>query len=399
MRRPIPWRLSVCLIALAAFLVRIAIIDHSHGGSDLQIYLYFSRLALHGMDPYLAPATGVIAPRFADSPPAEFAAFAGLLALHDSATTLRVLFALADTLVVLIVGLAYRRPQRWRAGFIFFYAFNPFVLISWTAFAEDKTIIFLGVVLLLLALERGREGLAWAATAALTIFKFAGAFMAPALALHGLLTKGRRALLPIAAFLAAVAISNVPWFPHSLDAFEHRQARLAINPPIHASPTILLSRLGLYAPLEAKLLLAAALLAVLWGLAVGWLDVSEAMVLSLFAGYAFLPDEDYNRILLITLPLLLVMRPQAVRWTAIWVVSCFAALGAEIASRGVPHVLSSVAGPLRDIFGLESTVAHVLWLNLLPALVLGLFVADHLTRQTDRSRQQPRARARRARRA
>jgi hypothetical protein len=376
MRKPIPWRLTVGLVALAAFALRLAIIAHSHGGSDLRIYLYFSRLALHGADPYKAPAGGAIAPHFADSPPLEFLAFAGLLALHDSASTLRVLFALADTLVILLVGFAYPRPQRWRAGFILFYAFNPFVLVAWTGFAEDKTVIFLGVVLLLIALERARDTLAWAAAAALTAFKFAGAFMVPALALHELRARGGRALVAFAASVAAVAISFLPWFPHSLDAFAHRQARLGIDPPIHASPMLLLSRLGLYAPIEAKLLPACALVAVLAALAARRIDGVQAMALSLLACYAFLPDQDYNRILLITLPLLLIMRPAAVRWAAIWVVSCFAALGAVIASRGVPHALSAIAGPLRDVFGEDSTVAHVLWMNLLLVLVLVFFALD-----------------------
>ena len=88
---------------------------------------------------------------------------AGLLALHDSPDTLRVVFALADAGTLVLLGLWFPRGHAWRFGFLVFYAFNPFVLLSFTAFAEDKTLLFLGIVVWIGALERDRQGLAWGA--------------------------------------------------------------------------------------------------------------------------------------------------------------------------------------------------------------------------------------------
>jgi hypothetical protein len=386
LRRPAGWRAGVIAVALGAFLVRLLIIAHSHGGADLRIYTYFSRLALHGLNPFALQPNEPIPLVDANSPPLEVAAFAALLAIHDSPTTLRVAFALADVAVVLLIGLRFPRPRRWRAAFIVFYAFNPFVLFSWTVFAEDKTLLFLGIAAWVLALERGREWTAWAAATALTVFKFLGAFAVPALALHSFRTRRWRALAPIGASLGIFLLSNLPWFPKSLDAFTRRDARLALNPPIHESPTLLLSRLGIYAPIEAKLLTAVAIVTVLGFFAARRIDICEAVVWSLFAGYVFLPDDPFNRLLLITLPFMLILDFSIARWIAIWVVSSVAALAGVVATRGVPHELSAIAGALRTLFAHEETVRLTLWMNLLPALVLAFYFAD---RRSPRTRARP----------
>ncbi len=234
-------------LAALALLVRLAIIAHSHGGHDLRIYVYYSRLPLHGINPFINYRGGPLPSIDGDDPPVEVAVFTGLLAIHDSPTMLRLLFAASDAVLLILVGLWSPRPRRWRGAFMLFYAFNPFVLFAWTAFAEDKTLLMLSIAVLVLALERGRQWLAWMAAAALAVFKFIGVLVAPVLALHAIRTRGGRwALFPIATFALLFALSNLPWFPRSLDAFSRRNARLDVNPPIHASPTLLLSRLGLY---------------------------------------------------------------------------------------------------------------------------------------------------------
>ncbi len=152
--------------------------------------------------------------------------------------------------------------------------------------------------------------------------------------------------------------------------------RLALPVPIHASPTLLLSRAGLYAPFEARLLTVAGIAAVLALFAARRIDVREAVVWAIAAGYAFLPDDAFNRLLLITLPFLLLVELSPLRWLAVWVVSCVTALGAVIATRGVPHALAGAAGPLRAIFAHESTVRHTLWMALLPTLVIGTYLSE-----------------------
>ena len=197
--------------------------------------------------------------------------------------------------------------RRWRLGFMIFYAFNPFVLLAWTVYAQDKTLLFFGIAALLLALERGREWAAWLAATALAAFKFLGAFAMPVLALHWFRRRRWWALLPVTAFVVVLVLSNLPWFPKSLDAFSRRDDLLAIDPPIHVAPTLLLARIGIYAPIEAKLLPVAATIVALVFYVIRRIDIREAMVWSLLAGYVFLPDTDFDRLLLITLPFFLIL--------------------------------------------------------------------------------------------
>jgi hypothetical protein len=376
LRRPGAWPFVVIAITLLAVAVRAVIVADSHGGSNLAIYTYFSRLALHGTNPFNPPLHGAINPVHSNSPPFEVAVFTGLLAIHDSPTMLRALFVLGDVAVLLLIGFAFPRPRRWRLGFMLFYAFNPFVLVAWTVYAQDKTLLFFGIAALLLALERGREWTGWLAATALAAFKFLGAFGLPELALHWYRKRRWWALAPVLAFVLVVALSNLPWFPKSLDAFTRRNDLLAINPPIHAAPTIVLARLGIYAPIEAKLLPVAAAIVVLILFARRWIDVREAMVWSLFAGYVFLPDTDFDRMLLIALPFLLLLDLSLARWVVIWVVSSVSALAGLVATHGMPHALAGVAGTLHSVFAGGGTLRYVLWLNLLPALVLGYYCLD-----------------------
>jgi hypothetical protein len=370
------WRLLVFAITVLAVVVRVLIIAGSHGGSNLSIYTYFSRLALHGTNPFNPPVHGLINPVHSNSPPFEVGVFTALLAIHDSPTMLRLLFVLGDAATLLLIGFAFPRPQGWRLGFMLFYAFNPFVLLSWTVYAQDKTLLFFGIAVLLLALERGREWTAWLAVTALAAFKFLGAFAFPALAVHWLRKRRWWALAPVAAFLVVVALSNVPWLPQSLDAFSRRNDLLALNPPIHVTPTILLDKIGLYAPIEAKLLPVAGSVVAFVLYVLRRIDIREATAWSLFAGYVFLPDTDFDRMLLITLPFLLLLAMSTGRWVVVWIVSCVAAVAGDIATQGVPHALSGIAGTLQSVFPKEGTVLNVLWMNMFTVLVLGYYLRD-----------------------
>jgi hypothetical protein len=55
--------------------------------------------------------------------------------------------------------------------------------------------------------------------------------------------------------------------------------------------------------------------------------VREAVIWSLFVGYVYLPDDDFDRLLLITLPFLLILELSLRRWVVVWVVSLFATVG------------------------------------------------------------------------
>jgi hypothetical protein len=173
-----------------------------------------------------------------------------------------------------------------------------------------------------------------------------------------------------------VTLSNLPWFPRSLDAFSRRDDLLNINPPIHVAPTLLLARIGIYAPVEAKLLPVAAAIVALVLYVMRRIDIREAMVWSLVAGYVFLPDTDFDRLLLITLPFFLMLELSIGRWVLVWIVSSVAALAGGVATHGVPHAFSGLAGTLHTVFSHEGTVRNVLWMNLLPALVVGYYLVD-----------------------
>lgn len=372
------WRAIVGALALLAFLVRLALIAHSHGGSDLRNYTYFARLAFHGHDPYTPPALGAFAPSFANSPPVEFGIFDLLLHIKNSPTTLRCVFALADVATLLLVGLASDRRRTWRLAFMLFFAFDPFVLISWTVFAEDKTIIFFWIALLVIALDADRLYLSWFSITVLTVFKFLGVFAAPVLTVASWRRRQLVALAPIMGFVVISVLSNAFWFPHSLKAFSRRNGRVAIDPPIHASPTMVLSKLGIYATWEVKLLMIVLLLTILIAFLYKRLTIPEATIWSLFAGYVFLPDDSFDRLLLISLPFLLLISLSWIQWVILWIWSCVTALGAEIAVRGAPHALHFATGPLQTVFGRDGTIAHTIWMNSFVALVLGLYaIARH----------------------
>ena len=357
------WRWSVIGLAVVALLVRALLIAHSHGGSDLRNYTYFARLALAGHDPYLPPAHGAFGATFADSPPLEYGVFSLLLRLHDSPTTLRILFAVADAGVILLVGLRWPAPRSWRAAFVVFYALNPLVLISWTVYAEDKTLLFLALAVLLLSVAQRRELTSWLAATALTAFKVLGAFLVPALLVDTVRQDRTRGLRFLAGFVILVAASSLAWFPDGLRAFTHRNGRLGAYLPIHSSPMLLVSRIGLYAGFEPTLLAAIAITAVVVLLILRRLELAEALALSLLGGYIFLPDDSFGRLLLVALPFMLLVSPTWRQWAAVWVLTTIAAIAAAIETQGVPHALAPISGTLRTAFSHESTVRSVLWLN------------------------------------
>jgi hypothetical protein len=279
-------------------------------------------------------------------------------------------FALADVATLLLIGFGSTRPRTWRLAFMVFFALDPFVLISWTVFAEDKTIIFFWIALLVIALDGERLCLTWFSTTVLTVFKFLGVFAAPVLAIDSWRRRGTAAVAPIAGFVVISALSNAFWFPHSLKAFSRRNVRVGIDPPIHASPTMVLSKLHVYATWEVKPLMIVLLLVIFVAFLYRRLSIQEATVWSLFAGYVFLPDDSFDRLLLISLPFLLLVSLSWRQWLALWIWSCVTALGAEIAVRGVPHALHFASGPLQTAFGHDGTIVHALWMNSFVALVL-----------------------------
>jgi hypothetical protein len=365
------WGLTVAAIAAAALLVRVGVIAASGGGFDLDVYVYFARLALAGRNPYEVGDVDPIGAQEAVNLPLEHLLFAGLLELRDSPDTLRYFLALCDTATVAVIGLWPGRSTAWRLALMTFFAFSPFVLYSWTGHAEDKSLLFLGITVLLILLERGRWAGAWAVTAALAAFKWIGAFWAAPLALATYRARGLRyAAVAVAAFLVVFALAHLPWLPESLDAYDHRSDRLGLAEPLHAAILKPLAEIGLYDPAMARfgtLLLLGAVY--LWYLR-GGLAITEAVVLSIVAAYLLLPDQSNNRILQIALPVLFVIRITPWRMLWLWAVSFVAAAALVVQLDG------KLQGSLGKVFGDYGSLRHVIVMNTILVSVLIWFALD-----------------------
>jgi hypothetical protein len=365
------WPLLVALLAAGALLVRVGVIAASGGGFDLDVYVHFARLTAAGMNPYDVPPAEPIGADEAVNLPLELLLFAGLLEIRDSPDMLRGLFALADTATIVVIGLWPGKSVWWRLALMTFYGFSPFVLYSWTGHAEDKTLLLLGITLLLIALDRGRWAAAWVATAALAAFKWIGAFWALPLALATWRARGPRfAAVAAGGFAVVFALAHVPFLPESLDAYDHRADRLALDPPLHAALLVPLADIGLYDPAIARVGTVLLLAGVYVWYARGGIEIAEAVVLSMVAAYLLLPDQSDNRILQIALPMLYVIRLTPWRMAWLWAVSFVAAAALVVQLDGK---LEAQLGPL---FGDYGSLRHVIVMNVLLASVLAWFFLD-----------------------
>ncbi len=374
------WRRLVFSTALAAFALRLLVIwlDRGRGGADLRQYVYFGDLALHGHNAYLIPPGQIYTNVAANNQPLELGLFAGLLGIDDSGTSIRVGFAVIDAAIIPIIGLLWTtRPRAWRAAIAVFLAFNPFTLMAWTAYSEDKPALLALIALTLLYLERERWGATWAATTVLAAFKWVSVFFALPLLIETAKRVPKRTLLIILGLCAlAFAISEIPSFPEDLKAYGRRDARIDLNPPIHASITMLLSKIGIYSPAEVRPFIVVGLLAVylLWWR--GRLSLAETIVLSMLVAQVALPNQAVNRILQIAIPLLFVIRLTAARWIVIWVVSAISGIVLYINTRGSPG--------LTKVFGVEGNVKHTVIMNVLLVLLLVYFFLDKRAKRRQR---------------
>jgi hypothetical protein len=373
------WSLLVAGIALAAFWLRVVVIRiWPNGGYDLQIYGYFSSLAAHGTNPYSAPPNGPIPGIYGDNQPFEFLALGGLLRIGGGLDTLRYFFAALESATVAIVGFGFaRRSHWWRLAVMTLIAFNPFVLLSWSAPGEDKGITLLLLVLVLAFIDRGWLSGAWIAAIALLVVKFETLFFLLPLAGYTLKQRGSRyTAVALGAVVAATLIGEVPYFPQSLRAYWRRSARIDYKPG-HASPTVILDRLGLYDHRIVRPVIVLCLLLIALAFFRDLINVSAAIVLSMFASFFFLPDESYDRIALIVLPLIFIIRLTRVRVALIWVIS-FVSAAALYAVSFTTASLGTLPAWFTRLAGHYASVQHVIFMNLLTVLLLTYVGVDLL---------------------
>jgi hypothetical protein len=372
----------VLFVLAGAVIVRVlSIAAYRYGGDDLTVYTYFSRLLLHGQNPFDAPpGVGPRNPVYADNPTGSLGLYAGILALWDSRTALRILFLVADLASVLTVAYLFRRPRWWRVQLMLLIAFNPFLLIRWTFSAEDKTLLFLWLALLIAFLEQDRHIASWTAATVLGILKWLSVYLVLPLAAFTASRRGySRALLAVGLSFLTVAVITIPFFPDSLKPWSRREARLNVVPE-HESPTRLLDAVGLWDPLVVKIFIPAAVLAVFALYLAGRIDIREAVILSFGAAIVLLPDIGRGE--WVALPLILIMRLTPLRLLAIWGSSIISSIDTVAESRKGRNL------PFHPFFERllgsgEGTLLHVFLLNLFFFVVLLLYAVDRMRGRVD----------------
>jgi hypothetical protein len=370
----------VAAVVVGALLARLLVVAlYRKGGTDLQIFYFFADFVHGGHNPYHPPANAPIAIIHSDNPPFLIRGMALLLAIYHSRDTLRVASAILEAVTVFTILAFAPRSRVWRLAVGSFVAFNPFTLIAWTAFFEDKGEIFLLLVILLIAIERGQLALAWAASAVVGALNWLIVFV-PALLIETYHRLGRRAAtLCLAAFGFVYVVSYIPYFPSDLEAYVRRSDQLGA--PFHASFDVFLAEAGLYTPALVAVLVPLSLVAIYAAQLRRLISVEETVVLSVLAVFVFLPNHTTHRIALTTLPFLFIIRLTTARLAMIWLASALGAIADIVARNGVPF--GSHLGPLASaaahIFGPRlGAPGYVAFGNTLTFLMLGLFVTDKL---------------------
>jgi len=377
-----PWSFIFAVLVGAAIARLLAMAAYRYGGDDLTVYTYFSRLLLHGHNPFDAPEAGAVDPVYADNPTGLLGLFAGVLQLYDSRTALRVLFVIADLATVLAMAFLFRRPMWWRGHLMLLVAFNPFILVRWHFYAADKTVLFLWIALLIAFLEQERHALAWTATTALGVLKWMSAYIVLPLAAFTASRRGPgRALIAVALSLLAVAVTTIPFFPDSLQPWHRRQDRLDHRPD-HESVTRLLDAVGLWDPLIVKIFVPMALIAIFVLFLADRIDIRDAVVLSLAASLILLPD--ITRTEFIAVPFLLLVTLTKWRLVAIWTaatLSAIAEVGASSKAESLPF--SSLLERLFASSEYDGSLFYVFVVNLFLFVVLAIYAADRLRGHVD----------------
>jgi len=361
------WRTLVFGLALAALASRCVLaLGHFGDSADLSIYTYFGGFVARGINPYHVPPLPSAGGAVADEPIFEFVLYAGLLRIWDSPTTLRLFFAACDAATIIVIGLFLPRTRRWRLAAIAFLGFSPLPLLAWSYIPEDKSLILLLLVITIAAAERACDGVAWITTGLLAAVKWMGPFFAVPLLVEGLRRTGKKVLAPMLLGGTIAALSTLPFFPDSLLTLARRSTRFN-SPPMFDSLTILLADLHLYQPLLLRLWLTGAFIAVAVLHARRIIDIGEAIVLGSVSMFVFLPDEPADRILLVSMMLMLVTRP---RWFTWWIASL---LPATIVFVDYTFSLDHV---LRRLIGRPESWQHVIGANLLLLTIAASYLID-----------------------
>ena len=369
----------IVTVAALALLARLLLIHYVtlDAGDDLRIYTYFGDLMAQGANPYDPPVDSPINRHYANIAPLNLAFFAAILRLWDSPAALRVTFAVVDALLLLTVGFLVRRPWTWRRDVMLFYGFNPLILITLVVNSQDKVVVLWLMALLLVAVEANRMVASIALTTLLTLYRWLGAFFILPLALY--FARSWRALAAmLGGFGVAVVASHLVYWPDNLIIYASRSARTLIDPPIHASPTILLDAIGYYSPTFVPISIFVALAVAYALFAFEKIGIVELIVLVTFFTNMGAPEVPVSRILMVALPILWIIRLPAERVWVLWIVATAATffVRPEL-GHTVLATLPVAVQPAME--WLLSPVPNALIMNTLPALLLVWYCIDKAT--------------------
>ncbi len=364
------WRLPLLLAVLAIALRVILILLFPDVRDDLRIYTYYGRMMAQGLNPYLPPADGAVSPHYANIAPFNLALFAAVFRLWDTPTALRLLFALVDGVIILVLGYALRRNRSWRKGVMLYYAFNPLVLTALVIDAEDKVVVILMTLIIVASVEAHRSTASLLWTTALTLYRWLGAFFVLPLTFYFART-WRSLIAMLGLYGIAFALSHVAYWPANLFIYQSRAQRTLINPPIHDSPTMLLAALGLYTPRLVTLFILLTLVVLYTLFLLRRVTLVEVIILSAFFTTMASPELPTGRIIMVSVPLFLLLTLPRRRLVPLWVVTAIAA----------PFLYPDLQARLMGMLGLPilipyGSLPHMLLMNLLPALLLVYYFID-----------------------
>jgi hypothetical protein len=368
------WRKLILAVAGVALLIRAVLAIRylsagtGGGGYDFRWYRAVGSAARDG-NPYTAHLVPPV-----DIPPLQVLTFAGLGI--GAGVPLRTLFMLGDVAIVLIAGLGLKQSRVWRLNLACWIAFNPMLLLIWDITVEDKNLYILCVIAAIAAVQHGRHYVALAAAGTFMLFKYVGGFLVPPIAWLIARTEGwRRAIIAVGALGAIFALSQIPWFPDSLDSFGRRNGRASWEHPGHTTWTILLDKVHLYDPALVKIIIVGGVATAYGLLLKGRIGTVESMTLALIAAFFALPDSSPDRIMLLTVLFILITPLTGAGWGVLWVASTIGALANGIFG-WIPY-LTGVKTLTDNLTGAYGGVRSVIFSNLVLFAAVAFFAMSH----------------------
>lgn len=321
------------IILAAAYLFRILIIlNFSRLGIgysyDLQDFYELARTSLSGENPYkIYDSYGKV--WVADILPLEILFFSVLLFFSQNylevshpilvapqnvplqfILQIYLIYAFVDIMNIYLLGLIFQN-SKFKRHFQIFYAFNPLFIFNFLIVGQDKSIIFLLLLIVIYLIKQtsknsifNKRVLVVTSAAFLASFKWIGFSLLVPLVLHFSNSIKERITL-IISFIGLFSLTHLLWYPYSLNVYQLRALR-TLNPG-HQSLLSLIPNSNLISTRYIYItLLIFSLLTVYVLFIVNRINLEETAVFSVFAFMIWMPDLSLDHIALISVSLMLI---------------------------------------------------------------------------------------------